>query len=330
MQIYTLDEIRKTIEPLALIKSQEEAFVAYSEGRVVVPPVGYLQFEEAFGDCHIKYGYVKDDDYFVVKIATGFYKNPEIGLPVGSGMMALFSQKTGNLEALLLDEGYLTDMRTAAAGAVAAKYLAPKKIDRIGIVGTGVQARLQLEMLKNVTDCREAIVWGRDEAKTKQYKSEMTRHGFSVEAVAQIEELTMSCTLIVTTTSARTPLLSAMQIRTGTHITAVGADAEKKQELDPEIFKIADIRVVDSLTQCIDHGDTSHAVRAGLVQESQLVELGVVVKNPEFGRTDDGQITIADLTGVAVQDIEIAELSLLSLRGSSTSSGDTICLYNES
>src|ERR1051325_6187945 len=149
MEIYTLEDIKKTIEPGALIKSQEEAFVVYSDGYVVVPPVGYLHFQEASGDCHIKYGYIKGDEYFVVKIATGFYKNSEIGLPVGNGMMSLFSQRTGSFEALLLDEGYLTDMRTAAAGAVAAKYLAPKKIDRIGIVGTGVQARLQLEMLKN-------------------------------------------------------------------------------------------------------------------------------------------------------------------------------------
>lgn len=324
MQIYTLDQIRKTIEPLALIKSQEEGFVAYSEGRAVVPPVGYLHFPEASGDCHIKYGYIKDDDYFVVKIATGFYRNPDIGLPVGNGMMALFSQRTGNLEALLLDEGYLTDMRTAAAGGVAAKYLAPKRIKRIGIVGTGVQARLQLEMLKSVTDCRAAVVWGRDENKSQLYKSEMARHGFSVEVTARIEELTASCNLIVMTTSARRPLLHDTEIRPGTHITAVGADAAGKQELDPAIFKRADVRVVDSLAQCIDHGDTSYAVKAGLVQKSELVELGAVIKSPDLGRTNDEQITIADLTGVAVQDIKIAELTLLSLSKSFISSGDTV------
>ena len=143
MQIYKLDEIKKAVAPLALIKSQEDGFVAYCEGRVVIPPVGYLHFEEPAGDCHIKYGYIKNDNYFVVKIATGFYQNPDLGLPVGNGMMALFSQRTGNLAALLLDQGYLTDMRTAAAGAVTAKYLAPRRINRIGIIGTGVQARLQ-------------------------------------------------------------------------------------------------------------------------------------------------------------------------------------------
>jgi ornithine cyclodeaminase/alanine dehydrogenase-like protein (mu-crystallin family) len=322
MQIYNLDEIKKTIEPLALIKSQEAGFVAYSEGRVVVPPVGYLHFEEASGDCHIKYGYIKGDDYFVVKIATGFYKNPDIGLPVGNGIMALFSQRTGNLEALLLDEGYLTDMRTAAAGAVAAKYLAPKKIETIGVVGTGVQARMQLEMLRNVTDCRDVVVWGRDENQRERYKSEMTRQGFSIEPVSRLEQLTVSCNLIVTTTSAREPLLYATEIRPGTHITAVGADASGKQELDPEIFKMADVRVVDSVSQCVDHGDTSYAVQKGLIEKVQLVELGAVIKNPELGRTREDQITVADLTGVAVQDIKIAKLAYecwLTLEDSSSS-----------
>jgi len=313
MEIYTLEDIKKTIEPGALIKSQEEAFVVYSDGYVVVPPVGYLHFQEASGDCHIKYGYIKGDEYFVVKIATGFYKNSEIGLPVGNGMMSLFSQRTGSFEALLLDEGYLTDMRTAAAGAVAAKYLAPKKIDRIGIVGTGVQARLQLEMLKNVTECREAVVWGRNATKKEQYKLEMTAHGFSVDTVARIEDLAESCNLIVTTTSAREPLIHASESRPGTHITAVGADAPGKQELDPNIFKKAHVRIVDSLSQCVDHGDTGYAVKAGLIEEGVLVELGVVINRPELGRTSVKQITVADLTGVAVQDIQIAKLAYMAL-----------------
>ncbi len=309
MQIYKVDEIKKAVAPLALIKSQEDGFVAYCEGKVVIPPVGYLHFEEPAGDCHIKYGYIKNDNYFVVKIATGFYQNPDLGLPVGNGMMALFSQRTGNLAALLLDQGYLTDMRTAAAGAVTAKYLAPRRINRIGIIGTGVQARLQLQLLSYVTDCREVCVWGRDQEKRERYKSEMSGSVFSVETVSRIQELTDRCNLIVTTTAAREPLLHAWQVSSGTHITAVGADAPGKQELDPQIFKIADVRVVDSISQCVDHGDTSYAVKAGLIDSEQIVELGAVIKNPELGRTNEDQITIADLTGVAVQDIQIAKLA---------------------
>ena len=200
-------------------------------------------------------------------------------------------------------------MRTAAAGAVTAKYLAPRRINRIGIIGTGVQARLQLQLLSYVTDCREVCVWGRDQEKRERYKSEMSGSVFSVETVSRIQELTDRCNLIVTTTAAREPLLQAWQVSAGTHITAVGADAPGKQELDPQIFKIADVRVVDSISQCVDHGDTSYAVKAGLIDSEQIVELGAVIKNPELGRTNEDQITIADLTGVAVQDIQIAKLA---------------------
>ena len=313
MRVYKLDEIKRVLDPLKLIKSQKDGFVAYSQGRVVVPPVGYLHFDEPPGDCHIKYGYIKGDDYFVVKIATGFYRNPDAGLPAGNGMMALFSQKTGELEALLMDEGYLTDKRTAAAGAVVAEYLAPTPVKRIGIVGAGVQARMQLEMLKYVTDCREVCVWGRDIRKTTQYKADMDQLGFVVQTAADMDELTESCNLIVTTTASKDALLHATQIKSGTHITAVGADAPGKQELEPQIFKQAGVRAVDSITQCVDHGDAAHAIRKGLITRDQLVELGAVISNPQLGRTSEDQITVADLTGVAVQDIEVAKLAFQSL-----------------
>ena len=317
MRIFRLHEIKEVIDPLTLIKNQEEGFVAYSEGKVVVPPVGYLHFEQPPGDCHIKFGYIKSDDYFVVKIATGFYQNPDVGLPVSNGMLALFSQTTGNLEALFLDEGYLTDLRTAAAGAIAAKYLAPKPITRIGIIGTGVQARLQLEMLKYITECRDACVWGRDRQKQEHYKSQMAESGFSVAVMSRVEDLARSCNLIVTATAANNPLLYASQLQSGTHVTAIGADAQGKQELDPNIFTKATVRVVDSVCQCVDHGDTSHAIKAGLIDEGKLVELGTVIKNSELGRANQEQITVADLTGVAVQDIQIVTLAYKSLLSSS-------------
>src|SRR2546422_10861120 len=160
-------------------------------------------------------------------------------------------------------------MRTAAAGAVAAKYLAPKHIDRIGIVGTGAQARFQLGRLKSVTDCRDACVWGRDERKGEQYKSDMIGSAFSVQAVSRIEELMDSCNLIVTTTAAREPLLYASQLLAGTHVTAVGADAQRKQELDQQIFHVADAPVGDTITHWVDHGATYRTVNKGSVEKRQ-------------------------------------------------------------
>ncbi len=151
MKILTLDQIKSALPSVDLMGEIESGFIAYSQGRAVVPPVGELVMQDPPGDVHIKYGYLMGDDYYVIKIASGFYDNPKLDLPSGNGLMLVFSQKSGVLEAVLLDQGHLTDIRTAVAGAIAAKYLAPSKVARIGIVGTGVQARLQLEYLAPVT-----------------------------------------------------------------------------------------------------------------------------------------------------------------------------------
>ena len=138
MQILTLDQIKKALPSVELMEDIEKGFVAYSQGKAVVPPVGELVLQDPPGDVHIKYGYLKGDDYYVIKIASGFYENAKLGLPTSNGMMLMFRQKTGQPVAAMLDEGYLTDIRTAVAGAIAAKHLAPSKVTRIGIVGTGM------------------------------------------------------------------------------------------------------------------------------------------------------------------------------------------------
>ena len=285
----------------------------YSQKKVMVPPVGHLGFKHPPGDVHIKYGYIEGDDYYVIKIASGFYNNSLLGLPTGNGMMLLFSQKTGETLSILLDEGYLTDIRTAAAGAVAAKYLAPSKVSTIGIVGTGMQARLQLEYLKAITTCRKVIVWGRDESKLVAIKGDPALSEFSISTTTDISFLTGQCNLIVTTTPSRKALLMAAHILPGTHITAMGADADGKQEIDPMLLEKADIVVADSKDQCIDHGDIGFAVREGIIDPEKIVELGNVIRNKEWRRKNDKQITIADLTGVAIQDIQVTKYVYLKL-----------------
>ncbi len=309
-RIIGLEQIKKALDPVGAIRTLEEGFVAYSEGRVNVPPVGHLYFENPPGDCHIKYGCVPGDPFFVIKVATGFYRNPDLGLPSSNGMILVFSQRTGQPEAILLDEGWLTDARTAAAGAIAARYLARRKPERIGIVGTGTQARMQLEWLQYVVDCRSAVVWGRNVTKAKRYRDDMAAAGFSVTVAPRIEDLCAECDLIVSATASRQPLIHASLVRPGMHITAVGADAGGKQELESGVFRKADLCVVDSLAQCRAYGDASYALRDHLITEEKLVELGRVIRNPELGRQNEKQITIADLTGVAVQDIQISQLVL--------------------
>ena len=301
-------QIISTLSELDLMPAIENGFVPYSKGNVVVPPVGELLMEK--GEVHIKYGYVKADDYYVIKIASGFYQNPKIGLSSSNGLMLLFSQHTGELVCSLLDEGYLTDVRTAIAGAICAKYLAPEKITAIGIIGTGIQARLQAIYLKKVTPGRDIVVWGRSKLKLEQYRHYMQEQGFTVMIADSVSELAEQANLIVTTTPVTSPVLRAEHIKPGTHITAVGSDTKEKQELDAEVLTMADLVVADSLHQCQQRGEIFHALKNNKITKDNIIELGAIIARGK-GRTYKDQVTIADLTGVAIQDIKIAEAVFL-------------------
>jgi ornithine cyclodeaminase len=306
-EIFNLEQIKAALDRVDVMPVIEEGFVAYSEGKVVVPPVGEMVFEDPPGAVHIKYGYIKDDDYFVIKIASGFHGNLDLGLPPYDGMMLVFSQKTAQLESILLDECFLTNVRTAAAGAVAAKYLAPSAVERIGVFGAGVQGKMQVEALLPITTCREVVVWGVDEQELEAYREAMSPHGLNIQTTLTGDEIPATCNLIITATPSHEPLLKAEQIREGTHITAMGSDTLEKIELDPAILQMADLVVADSIEQCQVRGEISQALKAGVLTNSDVVELGNVISNPDLRRASDSQITVADLTGVAVQDIQISK-----------------------
>ncbi|OGN61916.1 MAG: deaminase [Chlamydiae bacterium RIFCSPHIGHO2_12_FULL_49_11] len=306
MQILDRKEIENALSIERVFRLIEEGFIAYSQKKTVIPPVAAMQFENPPGDCHIKYGYLKEGSYFVVKIATGFPLNTKSGLPAGNGMIVLFSKKTGAPLVLFNDEGFLTDMRTAIAGAIAAKTLVPSHVECIGCVGTGAQAYYQLSLLPHVTRCRKVLIWGRDGEKARRLAKDPRLGHFSIQVAPTLDSLAASCNLIVTTTSSKAPLLFAHHIKPGTHITAVGADDIGKQELDPSLFRKADLVVCDSIAQCLSFGDTSHAVRSAAIKKEDLMELGALLANPLLGRKNDTQITICDLTGIAAQDLQIA------------------------
>ena len=313
-KIVSLYQIKKSLNFSDLITDLEHGYKMYSDGNVEVPPVGFLHFDDPPGDVHLKYGYIKNDDIYVVKIASGFYNNHELGISSSDGLILVFSQKTGVLQSILLDECYLTDIRTAVGGAVVAKYLAPSKVSKIGIVGTGVQARLQLQMLQYVVDCNQFVIWGRNQEKIdlliKDVKSQVGfwPNEFEIEGTTDMNYLTAQCNLIVTTTGATAPLIDADQISLGTHITAMGSDDFGKMELDAKLLQKADLLVADSISQCVHHGEMLQGIKNNYIKEEDILELGNVISNPKLGRTDDKQITIADQTGVAVQDIQIAKM----------------------
>tara|TARA_Y100000588_G_scaffold389704_1_gene493197 strand:- start:1841 stop:2806 length:966 start_codon:yes stop_codon:yes gene_type:complete len=314
-KILTLHEIKNQIDVPKMIQAIEDGFVLYSEDKVVVPPVGFLNFQEPPGDVHIKYGYVKNDDVYVLKVASGFSDNEKLGVPFADGVILVFSQKTGHLELILHDECWLTDMRTAAAGAVVARHLAPRNVSGIGIIGTGGQARMQLELLKGIVDCQQCFVWGRDAGKVTKTISDLRENltiqdwGLQIESAGSVDELATKCNLIVTTTSAKEALVLADHIQEGTHITAMGSDDHGKQELEAALLGKADLVVADSISQCVDHGECFHAVKDGSVDEESILELGNVIKEPMLGRSNDKEITVADLTGIAIQDIQIAKMA---------------------
>jgi ornithine cyclodeaminase len=304
MNIFSLDQIKSVLPEIDLIPDIEEGFRRYSAGQAVVPPVGELVLEK--GEVHIKYGFLHGGDCYVIKIASGFYGNSQLGLPTSNGLMLLFSQETGQLAAILLDEGYLTDIRTAVAGAIAAKYLAPRNVKRIGIVGAGIQARLQLRYLDSVTPCRDVLVWGRSESELNAYVNEMAPEGYRIETTLDPSQILRSCNLVVTATPSKIPLLMSEDLQHGTHITAVGSDTPEKQELDAAILARADLVVADSISQCLERGEIHQALKAGRLSKDRLIELGNIIAGEATSRTHEDQITVADLTGVAVQDIAIA------------------------
>ncbi len=311
--IINYDKIRTIINeanPVDLIQYIEEAFISYSNGNAVVPPVGTLLFQSPPGEVHIKYGYIKNEAHYVVKIASGFYDNPAIGLPSGNGLNIVFNQKTGELAAILMDRGHLTDIRTALAGAVVAKHLQPDHVKAIGIVGTGIQARLQLEFLHTIVKCRKVIVFGRTLEKLKTYKADIEERdlGYEIEITQDATYLSGQCNLIVTTTPSKDPIIMAGNIQAGTLITAVGADTEGKQELDIELVEKANMLVLDSSSQCKSHGEIHKAFNAGLLENSKMMELGVILMQGINRNQQD--IVVADLTGIATQDMQISKYIL--------------------
>jgi ornithine cyclodeaminase len=235
---------------------------------------------------------------FVVKVATSFYRNDALGLSSSNGFMTVISARTGEVQAVLHDRGYLTDQRTAMAGAIAARAIVRPGSKTLGVVGAGTQARLQARLIARRLGLSTVLVWARNDRAASALAADV--HGSAVS----LSELCARADMIVTTTPSTAPLIMNDMIRPCTRIVAVGADSPGKQELDPAILARARV-IVDSLAQCVAHGEAGWAVRGGLIEAASLVELGTLLKAPiDFGQDE---IVVADLTGVAVQDVEIAK-----------------------
>jgi len=312
IRILTEGELRSAVTlDEAAVDCVETAFCALARGGVVMPPILSMAIEDYNGEVDVKTAYVPGIDSFALKVSPGFFDNPKIGLPSTSGLMILFSAKTGQLEALLLDNGYLTDIRTAAAGAVAARHLAHRDARSAAILGAGMQARLQLQALTLVRPIERAVVWARDVDKAAAFADRATTDlGIPVSAEADPQRAVSAADIIVTTTPATMPILKAEWLRPGQHITAMGSDQHTKNEIEPACLTRADLYVPDRLSQTRALGELRSAIEVGLVSaDADFPELGAVADGQAPGRTADTQITIADLTGTGVQDTAIATLA---------------------
>ena len=309
--ILTEAELRSQIQlDLAAIECVEQAFHALATRAVVMPPIMRLDIIEHNGEIDVKTAYIPGVDSLAIKISPGFFSNPELGLPSINGLMVLFSTRTGLVEALLLDNGYLTDIRTAAAGAVAASYLARADSRSAAIIGAGRQAQLQLEALTLVRDIESATLWARDFARAEAAAAKLgKRLGISVTACDNIAAATADADIIVTTTPSTQPLLMAEHVKPGQHITAMGSDSEHKNEIDPRL--VANSKYFcDRLSQVQALGELHHAIEQNLVNiTNDFPEIGQVIAHKAAGRVNTDEITLCDLTGTGIQDTAIATLA---------------------
>ncbi|MEX3952491.1 cyclodeaminase [Paraburkholderia sp. EG287B] len=296
---------------LAAIDQVESAFVSLATEAVVMPPILNLALPERHGEVDVKTAYLPRFEQFAIKISPGFFDNPSLGLPSLNGLMLVLSARTGLTEAVLLDNGYLTAVRTAAAGAVAARWLARPDARHAAIIGAGEQARLQLDALMLVRMIDSVSVWARDAARAADFAAETERrHGVRARVAASVHDALAQADVAVTTTPSRAPLVHAADLHDGLHLTAMGSDAEYKNELAPSVFEAARY-VCDRLQQTRVLGELRHAIEAHKVAPDRgFAELGEVIAGRREGRVHADDITICDLTGTGAQDTAIAVLAL--------------------
>lgn len=291
------------------LEAIEAVYPLISAGVGSMPPIMRIDVPENNGEIDIKSAYLPGYSGIAVKVSAGFFDNPDRGLPSLGGLMMVFDSSTGVPAGALFDNGYLTDLRTGLAGAVAAKHLSAETTGVAGILGAGVQARMQLEALTLVRPISKALVWARRPEKAEDFATEMRKRlGFDVQAVGSPQEAAAQSDLLVTTTPATTPIVDAAIPHPGLHITAVGSDAEGKQEISASAVAAADRFVCDSLTQSRRLGELRAVDEASL--RVAPVELGEIISGAVPGRDSEDEVTICDLTGTGAQDTAIASLAV--------------------
>ncbi|MFT2111291.1 ornithine cyclodeaminase family protein [Marinomonas sp. 2405UD68-3] len=266
--------------------------------------------DEFIGDCHVKAAQKRAHPYFVIKVAAGFYQSVANGLPANSGLMLVMSAKTGYPIALLQDEGWLTQIRTAAAGALAASLKPVKQTDCLGVIGTGDQAYLQVKLISNILGLQRVAVLGRSFEKSKAFCDTLAEElNVLATPMDTVKGVCHASQILITATPSTTALVTADDLPESLHIVAIGADSPGKSEIAPSVFAKASIVITDNHEQCLHHGDFGAAVTAQAIEENGAIAFGDVLagKYPNMNFQQAG-ISVVDLTGIGAQDLAVASL----------------------
>src|SRR5579862_201796 len=307
MLILNESEIRALVDADAARAAVEGAFRALHRDEATLANVISLPFRDPEGVVHIKAGHLHDDAVWTVKVSGDF--DPGDGAPMRhSGLMLVISAVDGTLVGVLGDNGYLTELRTGAAGALAADLLARRDVTTAAIVGAGSQARFQLEALLRVRPIDRVQVASRSRERAQAFVDEVAGLGLAAQLCDSVQDAVRGAGIVVTTTPSTTPLVDADWLDAGAHVTAVGSDEPAKQELAVNVLASASVVAVDDRRQAAAFGELHHAIEAGVRTEQDAVTLGELLEGVAPGRRSDDDITVADLTGVGVQDAAIAAL----------------------
>jgi len=303
LMLLSESDVKKLLTVSDVIKATEFAFKSDAEGKTVMPCKVYVDLPQHGGDFRAMPSYI--DKSAGIKWVSVYPNNFRKNLATVCALIIYSDPDTGYPLAVM-DGTYITNMRTGAAGAIAAKYLAKKNASTLGLVGAGEQAKTQLMATKELfPNIEKVLVFGKDGTDAK-FAQEMGKTlNLNIQAVKSIEEA-VKADIVVTTTPSREPIVKSEWVLPGTHINAIGADAQGKQELDPEILKRGKL-VIDSWEQASHSGEINVPISKGIIgKEDIAATLGDVVAGFKQARESDDDITIFDSTGLAVQDLSTA------------------------
>lgn len=297
------------------VAAVERGFRALAAGEADLPDPLVAELTGRHAEIHVKGALLRGDRYVVLKVATGFYRNRERGLPSGDGLFLLLDAETGRPAWLLEEHGYLTDLRTAAAIALTLKYLAPRDATEALLVGAGAVGRLAARAIIAERPITRLTIWNRTPERATALARELA--GVVETRVAgALDPEVRAHRIIVTATASTAPLILAAAVHRGTHVTSAGTGSPEKVELEPALLARADKLVADRVAQTERYGNLRHAIAAGAMGADRVyAELGDLALGRRPGREREDEITVADLTGVGVQDAAIAQAVVAALEG---------------